>query len=769
MTHVTTIFRLLCAIFILAATLGRAEARGQDAPRSALARRSQRERGSVGFSYQPLTVPTAAEVRPTTFVTDLPVLCAALGRLRLDTPGEASSPAPSSARPPDPAQILRAIQGAPEPAAAATAAPAVAAPAPPPAPAAVLDLFAYLRGLQPTCAKLTSSGVATLTPPDVLVLRELYRSGASRTLADATAVLDALAKDSGGRPDPLAAARAIRGMGTAQSAAGVLGLTSGLSAKIVDGLADVLVRRAKAEAIRYVREQFTDRLCSDPAAEPFLVETCRTLRVVDASVSLQAVGTALHAAALRDLRRLPDVALAFLAQHARDKGSTRTFAALGRLTWLVFREVDRGGRPLELLAALYAVDAAPLACTEEPCAGVLRSLRVASALIHAAQFREDWTSRIEGWARQPAAHVPEAVALWVIADARLDEAGHGRIALPRMRRAVRTMLPTLARLARSEDAFRSALEPADAGVLAPGSWPTADSSQAPQGAPVADRTRATQRSEGAKATVRATEAAWALVRHLHESAGETVEDPWFAAAKVVARFGEHLVEEDYGEALFVASDLARVVNVEARIPEPVVTAIPLIIEIAGADSSREVAAVLDAAAAPVGSYRVKFQRPVVAITALFGGGGGLEYVSAGGSRGTSGMAAGLASLGLHGTLPWGRCDRCKRATLRGQKLMNVGLMFSLLDLGALTTYRVSRELSDGGAAESSPEVGVAQIFSPGAAITLGLFRSPVVLVAGLSLSPRLRRVDPGGTAVTRDVAALRVLFGVALDLTLLSF
>ena len=105
--------------------------------------------------------------------------------------------------------------------------------------------------------------------------------------------------------------------------------------------------------------------------------------------------------------------------------------------------------------------------------------------------------------------------------------------------------------------------------------------------------------------------------------------------------------------------------------------------------------------------------------------------------------------------------------------MHIGGLISVIDLGALTTYRVKTELkdSDGNVAGSTrqvPEVNFTQIFSPGLFVVMGIARLPLVIGGGLSLSPRLREVTDS-SFVTRDASALRFMGFLAIDVTIYQF
>jgi hypothetical protein len=108
--------------------------------------------------------------------------------------------------------------------------------------------------------------------------------------------------------------------------------------------------------------------------------------------------------------------------------------------------------------------------------------------------------------------------------------------------------------------------------------------------------------------------------------------------------------------------------------------------------------------------------------------------------------------------------------------VHLGLLLSVLDLGAITTFRTGAEPGgnlEGASdttqpvrADEAPQVGIGQVFSPGIYATLAPWQaSPLVIGVGASLSPRLRQVAQAG--VSRDVDVVRVGAFVAVDIPIL--
>lgn len=192
--------------------------------------------------------------------------------------------------------------------------------------------------------------------------------------------------------------------------------------------------------------------------------------------------------------------------------------------------------------------------------------------------------------------------------------------------------------------------------------------------------------------------------------------------------------------------------------------LPLVVDLAEAEDSAQVAAALERAAAPVGSWRLKRQKPLWSITALVGGSIGYERPTdedaMGGASLKGGWAAGLiAPVGLQRTYDvagW-----------------SIGGMFSLLDVGQITWTRLeSQEQSgDEAGAEQSPDADFAKVFSPGLYLTIGAADTPLTFGIGGSFAPALRSYtyELDGTERSRDVSVWRFGLYFAADVTLLPF
>jgi len=167
--------------------------------------------------------------------------------------------------------------------------------------------------------------------------------------------------------------------------------------------------------------------------------------------------------------------------------------------------------------------------------------------------------------------------------------------------------------------------------------------------------------------------------------------------------------------------------------------------IAQAENADDAAQVLESFAAPVGSYRTKRrgERAYIFLNGCLGVGGSREKVNGT----TSGVLGVAAPVGIEIGVPvdgW-----------------SVGLLAQVLDLGTLASYR----LSDGGNVEQEPEVGFAQVFSPGAYFLVGVRDFPLTLGVGFNVAPRLRTINEGNPNTESTENALRLpMFFFAVDI-----
>jgi len=177
-----------------------------------------------------------------------------------------------------------------------------------------------------------------------------------------------------------------------------------------------------------------------------------------------------------------------------------------------------------------------------------------------------------------------------------------------------------------------------------------------------------------------------------------------------------------------------------------------------AESPEQVAQVIEAAALPVGSHRIKkISNFSVALNAFAGGAFAREYLRADSLavNKKSWVVAFTSPVGL--ALSWGKESKCSR-WLPGKSF---SLFVSVLDLGALTSYRLQK----GG---DFPEFEVKNIVAPGGYVAFG-FDGPFALGLGAQYGPELRKVDAKTMKSQITTSAWRAGAFLTVDIPIFNF
>ncbi|XYI03521.1 hypothetical protein ACMHYB_28630 [Sorangium sp. So ce1128] len=617
----------------------------------------------------------------------------------------------------------------------------------------------YLFELETTCARLaTSAGWVELDVKDLEILRDLRGSTTFGALASRLSD-ETLASGAGWNEIEAMLARALKATERGKLSADIAGadIVSGLGAKLFEGLADFLVTRSKQEAVLFLQEHMRDELCKDEPGQnhlgPILLSnTCRALSELDGTISLNAMGTYMNSAARMDLVLLPDSVL----QHATAVDPEHHYIyEPGRLVYAVARKIEEGRHdPLDVLASVHEV--AKRRCEIHPgatdagqrCEKTFRLLRGGSMFLRAVRQQKE-VEKILG--EEDGEAGPRLVAIGLDLEALsgkpLDATRLGK-AMSAFRLGVRTTLS----IARTIGALKNS---------------AGDDKETP----AERRLRLAQATlEASVAMISMAEALRDLLDVQDDEVGQVLN-----LLKKVALVGRAGLDEDYGTLVLELSrllaELRQVHRQNAELAAMFSTIsryTPFIVEIASAKDSKDVAAAFEAAAAPVGSYKVKFERSTMALNAFFGLSAGSESILADRVSGTSSTFGGFAPVGVHFSKPF-----CASGALP------LGIMVSVIDLGALTTQRFEQEVKgdeqgESGEASRSATVGFEQLFSPGLFLTVGLgskdFRTPFTLGGGISFVPNLRQVeltDSAGATTSFNAPVLRFGGFLALDLTLL--
>lgn len=183
--------------------------------------------------------------------------------------------------------------------------------------------------------------------------------------------------------------------------------------------------------------------------------------------------------------------------------------------------------------------------------------------------------------------------------------------------------------------------------------------------------------------------------------------------------------------------------------------IPFLVEIANAKSGVEVSNILEQAAEPVGTYKLKYDRFMLSINGFVGvalGGESFSVENVNQDRENSIILSGFAPIGIHAAGPIKKiCLEC-----------SFGLFVSIFDFGVL----VSKNYDDS-SVDSQPNVGFTQLFSPGIFATFGhKWFGPLVIGGGVFKTPDLlKQVGQDG----KDISVIRYQGFISVDIPIFHF
>jgi hypothetical protein len=530
-------------------------------------------------------------------------------------------------------------------------------------------------------------------------------------------------------------------VGTPQSPLPLGGDAAGLEERLIAGLGEFLAERAKQELTAYLAERLK-AACEENVAVPSAVAgtpvtTVKVSEFVpslcalfdsesDAGVALFALGRMLRAAAKADLERLPDYLL--WRVQAGDPGASGA-ALAARVSFALGLELHRGAEPLRLVASLELLEK-PSGCSGD-CAALVPALqrigqhtRIAEPILRVIE---------DGQAPGPYAFA--AVALAIDKETPLP--------VDAMEQALNGLTDRVGRLVRV-------------------------------GVEIAAKHQQLLEAKTPDEKV----ALWraVLVRSLELVRLEidvSVKRPQRPAVLASVRLAELAVEGDLAGVTTQASVVLTSLG-SMRVPDSARRILGLAAELASAESSEEVAQIIDAAAAPPGGYRVKYRKSAFSLTGMVGAAyyWDKSLLDADALPSTAGTDTALyltGMVGVHGTMPaWG---------------IHLGLYLPLLDLGTFMRATLSEETESAGNdmtgmstgtadVENENRIGFSQVFAPGLYGTVGAL-GPLTAGFGVSYVPELHSVaiESSDAALPDRVTANALRYGVflAVDVTMLAF
>lgn len=230
----------------------------------------------------------------------------------------------------------------------------------------------------------------------------------------------------------------------------------------------------------------------------------------------------------------------------------------------------------------------------------------------------------------------------------------------------------------------------------------------------------------------------------------------------VRQAGSDIGTGQYAAALVEVSDLVGTVDTSfPKATDPtnkwrtVLAPLAIAAEFAQADSAGAVVSVLNQVAAPRHSFLKKQVRGGGSYTTLqaYGGGMlGIEHGLNGVEKCCAKVLAPMLSVGAE-----------IGASFNNKLFSSFGVYFSMLDLGALASYRITNASAK---VSSAPTVGLAQVFAPGIAVRTSFTGTPITLGVMAGWTPRLRSVQSSGSSTT-DASTFRLGLFLGMDMPLL--
>lgn len=551
--------------------------------------------------------------------------------------------------------------------------------------------------------------------------------------------------------------------GAVDAPAGAATAAASVFSTLLEGLAIFLANRAQAELQQFVIDRMRVAICTAPGSgdgqptrarraisSALLVDTCMFLGSSDASLPLGAtLGDSFIAAVVADVTRAPQRLAAkladaeWLAHLGIDPPAAATAVTTVRLGLGVFDAIGRATSIADLGNRLAAIDL-PETVALAPLRRAIRAFEALARLVRrevgATETETAVIARIRGQA-----------------EALLD-----------------TLLPEL-----SSEAQEDLTELLEALVEIDRTFDRlgAGNTVSPE-----------DRAEAVRILVRAVLRGVTLLVESQLSGAADDARPLLTGAVAAIDTAAALTQpgDVAGRVAAVLQLIAQLLEtldasttVDVTMPSSVVRVVSLAADLAGADEPEDAARIMDAFAAPVGSWRAKAHRPLVALNGMVGflGGGDFALSTDLTPAGSEWFAAPSASVGLD-------------VTLVPFAAGHVGLYVPVIDVGALVVVGgadpVATPRTDDPAtsptdesttiANARTELDPVQFLTPGLALRLGFEALPVVLLVGLTVVPRGRlrlwdEVDASGAIVGRSEAipAVRLFVGAAVDITILPF
>ncbi|MDH5256813.1 MAG: hypothetical protein OEX07_02360 [Gammaproteobacteria bacterium] len=567
-----------------------------------------------------------------------------------------------------------------------------------------------------------------------------------------------------------------------------------LEERFIAGLADFVIERANEESMLYFQEELNENLClndrifiskkppekkgeSDKSlVKEYFANLCEVFKSQVYGFSLRSVGSYLRTAAKTDLENFPDVVFrhAYLSyQHYKqypndpvykNKKIQNNVSINGfRMALAAYRETRRGMPALDIMRSVTMLD---FCADDKDCQAMVALMRTAAVIIQAVD------ENIWPLGDEMNIGFQLAGALLTL-DEMLYKRARGTIDV-----SVKCKLNSdfclndlqLERLGREMiDLFPRVLEIIRQTQFAKGE--TFDVNRNFKIDPkhsVIERTIALEESLTLIADITSRFSRYQDANILDFVTEDKVQLDEIASKAIkvrrIFRFGAAYLTHDRVEMAMAGLELLELPAVSNYFDEQamytVKAALPFITELASAQSAQEVSTVIQAAAAPVGSYKMKQRRKMTSITAFAGLAIGKEqYINTDSTdKDNSFVRSIFVPVGLHMSFPIFKSQFLSKKLdwANNNKFRSAGLFLSAIDLGTFVAWREATY-------DSQDSVKLFHILSPGIYGTLHV-AGPGVVGVGMSATPKLLENETG-----RDISVWRAHVFVAIDLTLFPF
>ncbi|MEO8404143.1 MAG: hypothetical protein ABI480_06095 [Chitinophagaceae bacterium] len=245
------------------------------------------------------------------------------------------------------------------------------------------------------------------------------------------------------------------------------------------------------------------------------------------------------------------------------------------------------------------------------------------------------------------------------------------------------------------------------------------------------------------------------------STTQTTMTEIMATIKLMNDILTDLKDKNYGLALTKVIDLMTVFKSDLKVIDAVKKYGNFAVSVAKSKDKNEMLAALDAAALPVGSYRIKRNSfSNISLNSYAGIAGGFQHFSStvpSSVKKTNGVVGFTAPVGL--AFSWGHRKKVDKDSLSGSSST---LFISVIDLGAVTAFRLTHDST-----ETLPDLKLKNVLAPGIFYVYGIKKLPISVGAGVQYGPQLRSIKDNAAVILPSAWSARIF--VAVDIPFFSF